>query len=87
MANSSNLWVWLQCIGVASVCCCKEVYGYPHNNFNFPTPLVLAHFWQQHPYFFVYFLNVSSFFHMYTTLILFSLLTSIFASSNSCTVS
>ena len=20
-----NLWVWLQCIGVASRCCCKEV--------------------------------------------------------------
>ena len=23
-----------------------------------PTPLVLAHFWQQHPYFFVHFKNV-----------------------------
>ena len=23
-----NLWVWLQCIGVASGCCCKEVYRY-----------------------------------------------------------
>ena len=21
-----NLWVWLQCIGVASGYCCKEVY-------------------------------------------------------------
>ena len=28
-----NLWVWLQCIGVASPCCCKEVYRYPHNNY------------------------------------------------------
>ena len=26
-----NLWVWLQYIGVASRCCCKEVYRYPHN--------------------------------------------------------
>ena len=26
----------------------------------FPTPLVLALFWQQHPYFFVHFLNVFS---------------------------
>ena len=28
-----NLWVWLQYIGVASRCCCKEVYRYPHNNY------------------------------------------------------
>ena len=38
MASGWNLWVWLPCIGVASGCCCKEVYRYP------PTPLVLAHF-------------------------------------------
>ena len=25
--------VWLQCIGVASRCCYKEVYRYPHNNY------------------------------------------------------
>ena len=25
MASGWNLWVWLQCIGVASGCCCKEV--------------------------------------------------------------
>ena len=38
MASGWNLWVWLQCIGVASGCCCKEVhvYRYPHNNYNFP---------------------------------------------------
>ena len=36
MASGCNLWVWLQCIGVASRCCYKEVYGYPHNNYNFP---------------------------------------------------
>ena len=35
-----KIWVWLQCIGVASRCCCKEVYRYPHNNY-YPTPLVL----------------------------------------------
>ena len=33
VASGWNLWVWLQCIGVASVCCCKEVYRYPHNNY------------------------------------------------------
>ena len=26
MASGWNLWVWLQCIGMASRCCCKEVY-------------------------------------------------------------
>ena len=28
-----KLWVWLECIGVVSGCCCKEVYRYPHNNY------------------------------------------------------
>ena len=59
MASGWNLWVWLQCLGVVSGCCCKEVYRYPHNKY--PTPLVLALFWQQHPYFFVHFLHVISF--------------------------
>ena len=31
MASGWNLWVSLQCIGVASRCCYKEVYRYPHN--------------------------------------------------------
>ena len=26
MASGWNLWVWLQCIGMVSGCCCKEVY-------------------------------------------------------------
>ena len=30
MASGWNLWVWLQCIGVASRCCYKEVYRYTH---------------------------------------------------------
>ena len=46
-------------MGVVSECCCKEVYyRYPHNNYYFP----LLFFWQHHPYFFVHFLNVFSFF-------------------------
>ena len=32
MASGWNLWVWLECIGVVSGCCCKEVYRYPHDN-------------------------------------------------------
>ena len=45
MASGWNLWVWLECIGVASGCCCKEVYRFPHNI----TYLVIAHFLQLHP--------------------------------------
>ena len=26
MTSRWNLWVWLECIGVVSGCCCKEVY-------------------------------------------------------------
>ena len=45
VASGWNLWVWLECIGVVSGCCCKEVYRYPHNNYLlFPTPHVLALF-------------------------------------------
>ena len=33
VASGWNLWVWLQCIGVVSGWCCKEVYRYPHNNY------------------------------------------------------
>ena len=36
MACGWNLWVWLQCIGVASRCCYKEVYRYPLIIINFP---------------------------------------------------
>ena len=31
MASGWNLWGWLQCIGVASGCCCKEVYTRPNS--------------------------------------------------------
>ena len=36
MACGWNIWVWLECIGVVSGCCCKEVFRYPHNNYYFP---------------------------------------------------
>ena len=26
VASGWNLWVWLECIGVVSGCCCMEVY-------------------------------------------------------------
>ena len=28
VASGWNLWVWLQCIGVVSGCCCKKVYSH-----------------------------------------------------------
>ena len=43
MASGWTLWVWLECIGMVSGCCCKEVYRFPHNIL-IPTPLVLALF-------------------------------------------
>ena len=33
VASGWNLWLWLQCIGVASGCHCKEVYRYPNSNY------------------------------------------------------
>ena len=33
MASRWNLWVWLECIGVVSGCCCKEVHTFLHNNY------------------------------------------------------
>ena len=49
MASGWNLWVWLDCIGVVSGCCCKEVYRFSQILL-IPTPLVLNLFLQQHPY-------------------------------------
>ena len=39
MASEWNLWVWLECIGVVSGWCCKEVYRYPHI-------IITYHYWQ-----------------------------------------
>ena len=54
---------------MASGCCCKEVYRYPlvvpNNYINFPySTCISSLFWQQHPYFFVHFLNVFSFLYI-----------------------
>ena len=50
----------VDCIGVVSECCCKEVYRFPHNiiiTFPYSTCDLAPIFLQQHPYF-VHFLNV-----------------------------
>ena len=41
MASGWNLWVWLECIGVVSGCCCKEVYRDPHNNYYFSSTCII----------------------------------------------
>ena len=43
MASGWNLWVWLECIGVVSGCCCKEVIDFLFVLLT-PAPLVLALF-------------------------------------------
>ena len=45
-----SLRVWLECIDVVSVCCCKEVNRFPHIIL-ISNPLVLVLFLQHHPYF------------------------------------
>ena len=49
-------WVWLECIGVVSGCCCKELYRFPHN-ITYPYSTCISSFLQQHPYFFVHLKN------------------------------
>ena len=53
-ANGWNLWVWL--VGVV-----VRRYRFPHN-ITYPYSTCISSFLQQHPYFFLHFLNVSSFF-------------------------
>ena len=44
MASGLNLWVWLECIGVVSGCCCKEVYRYPLIIITFPYSTCISSF-------------------------------------------
>ena len=44
MASGWNLWVVLECIGMVSGCCCKEVHRYPHNNYYFPYSTCISSF-------------------------------------------
>ena len=44
MASGWNLWVWLQCIGVVSGCCCKEVIDILTIIINFPYSTCISSF-------------------------------------------
>ena len=50
MASGWNLWVWL-----VSVVVRRYIIDILIIIITFPTPLVLALFWQHYPYFFVHF--------------------------------
>ena len=43
MAIRWNPWVWLECIGIVSGCCCKEVYRFPQN-ITFPYSTCISSF-------------------------------------------
>ena len=58
------------CIGVVSGWCCKEVYRYPLTIITFPYSTCISSFWQQQPYFFVYF--KCFFVHVYVIFVQYS---------------
>ena len=45
--------MWLECIGVVSGCCCKEVYRFTHMTYSYS--ICIISFLQQPAYFFVHF--------------------------------
>ena len=46
MGMISKRWVWVEFMGVASGCVCKEAYRLPHV---YPYSSCVYPFWQQHP--------------------------------------
>ena len=49
MGVISRKWMWVESMGVASGCGCKEVYRFPH--ITYPYSSCICSFLQQHPYF------------------------------------
>ena len=41
VASGWNLWVWLECIGVVSECCCKDIFII----ITFPYSTCISSFW------------------------------------------
>ena len=56
MCVFSRRWMWVESMGVASGCGCKEVYRFPH--ITYPYSSCICSFLQQHPYFFCSFLKM-----------------------------
>ena len=47
MGVASRRWMWVESMGVASGCGCKEVYIFPH--ITYPYSSCICSFLQQHP--------------------------------------
>ena len=50
MGEVSRRWVWVESMGVASGCDCKEIYRFPHK-ITYSYSSCICSFLQQHPYF------------------------------------
>ena len=61
MGVVSRRWVWLECIGVVSGCCCKKVYRFPQITYPYST-CISFFFCSSIPTLFI--LNVFSFLFM-----------------------
>ena len=59
MGVVSRMWMWMESMGVASKCGCKEVYRFPHITYSYSS--CICSFLQQHPYFLYIFLCFSFF--------------------------
>ena len=55
MGVVSRRWMWVESMGVASGCGCKEVYRFPH--ISHPYSACICSFLQQHPNFLFIFFN------------------------------
>ena len=49
----SRRWMWVESMGVASVCGCKEVYKFPH--ITYPYSSCICSFLPQHAYFLLFY--------------------------------
>ena len=56
MGVVSRRWVWVECMGVASGCGCKEVNRFPH--ITYPYSSCICSFLQQHPCFLFILFNI-----------------------------
>ena len=57
MGVVSRRWMWVESMGVASGCGCKEVYRFPH--ITYPYSSCICSLLQQHPYFLLNFYYIS----------------------------
>ena len=63
VASGWNLCVWLECIGVVSGCCCKEVYRFLH--ITYPYFTYISFFCSSIPTSLLILKNVFSFLYIY----------------------